>query len=68
MSLRYNLTEDEFFKLKQVRESMRLVTVLLEEVQRTTTLTPAMMAAWLELTTESLSGVVDAAAQRFATR
>lgn len=68
MSLRYSLTEDEFFKLKQVRESMRLVTVLLEEVQRNTTLTPAMMAAWLELTTENLGGVVDAAGERFATR
>lgn len=68
MSLRYSLTEDEFYKLKQVRDSMRLVTILLDEVQRSNTMTPQMMAAWLELTTESLGGVVDAAGQRLLTR
>lgn len=61
MSLRYSLTEDEFYKLQQVRESMRLVAILLDEVQRSNSMTPQMMAAWLDLTTESLSSVVDAA-------
>lgn len=68
MSLRYSLTEDEFYKLKQVRDSMRLVTILLDEVQRSNSMTPAMIAAWLDLTTESLGGVVDAAGLRFSAR
>lgn len=66
MTMRYGLTEDEFYRLKQVRDSMRMVTILLDEVQRSNTMTPAMIAAWLELTTESLAGVVDAAGQRFS--
>ena len=61
VSLRYSLTEDEFYKRKQVRELMGLVTTLLDEVQRSNSMTPAMMASWLELTSESLSGVVGAA-------
>lgn len=68
MTCRYGLTEDEFYKLRQVRDSMRLVRILLDEVQRSNTMTPQMMAAWLELTTESLGGVVDAAGQRFSSR
>lgn len=47
---------------------MRLVTILLDEVQHSNTMTPQMMAAWLELTAESLSGVVDAAGQRLTAR
>lgn len=68
MNYRYALTEDEFYKLQQVRDSMRLVTILLDEVQRSNTMTPQMMAAWLELTAESLSGVVDAAVHRLSAR
>lgn len=67
MSLRYSLTEDEFYKLQQVRESMRLVVILLDEVQRSNSMTPKMMAAWLDLTTESLGSVVDAA-ERFSAK
>lgn len=64
----YALTEDEYYKLKQVHDSMRLVAILLDEVQRTNTMTPQMMAAWLDLTTESLGCVVDAAGVRFSSK
>ena len=64
----YALTEDEYYKLKQVHDSMRLVAILLDEVQRSNSMTPQMMAAWLDLTTENLSSVVDAAGQRFSTK
>lgn len=64
----YALTEDEFYKLKQVQDSMRLVAILLDEVQRSNSMTPQMMAAWLDLTTESLSSVVDAASVRFSAK
>lgn len=68
MSLSYSLTEDEFYKLKQVENSLRLFMVLLEEVQRPTTMTPHMVAAWLELTTDSLNGVIDAAGTRLSAK
>lgn len=42
--------EDEY--QKQVRESMRLVTVVLNEVQRSNSMTLAMMAAKLGLMSE----------------
>ncbi|MDU8646206.1 MULTISPECIES: hypothetical protein [Pseudomonas syringae group] len=68
VNCRYALTEDECYKLQLVRDSMRLVTILLDEVQHSNTMTPQMMAAWLELTAESLSGVADAAGQRLTAR
>lgn len=64
----YALTEDEYYKLKQVHDSMRLVAILLDEVQRNNSMTPQMMAAWLDLTTENLSSVVDAAGVRFSSK
>lgn len=64
----YALTEDEYYKLKQVHDSMRLVAILLDEVQRSNTMTPQMMSAWLDLTTENLGSVVDAAGVRFSSK
>jgi hypothetical protein len=54
----YSLSEDEFDKLRRVQDSIQLVTILLEEVQRPNSLTPQMMASFLDLVGEDMGCVL----------
>jgi hypothetical protein len=64
----YSLSEDEFEKLRRVQNSIQLVTILLEEVQRPNSLTPQMMASLLELLGEDLGGVLRSVSGTFSPR
>jgi hypothetical protein len=64
----YSLTEDEFDKLRRVQDSIQLVTILLEEVQRPNSMTPRMMASFMALLGEDMGGVLQSASGTFNTR
>ncbi len=64
----YSLTEDEFYKLQRAKDSIQLVTILLEEVQRANSLTPQMMASFLALVDEDLGGVLESVSGTFSPR
>lgn len=68
MSRPYSLTEDEFDKLRRVQDSIQLVTILLEEVQRPNSMTPQMMASFLVLLGEDMGGVLQSAGMTFSTQ
>jgi len=54
----YSLTEDEFYKLQRAKDSIQLLTILLEEVHRPNSLTPQMMASFLALLDEDMGNVL----------
>jgi len=64
----YSLTEDEFYKLQRAKNSIQLVTILLEEVQRANSLTPQMMASFLALLDEDLGEVLTSVSSTFSPR
>lgn len=68
MSRPYSLTEDEFDKLRRIQDSILLVTILLEEVQRPNSMTPQMMASFLVLLGEDMGGVLQSAGMTFSTQ
>ena len=68
MSRPYSLTEDEFDKLRRVQDSIQLVTILLEEVQRPNSMTPQMMASFMALLDEDMGGVLQSAGMTFSTQ
>lgn len=68
MSRPYSLTEDEFDKLRRVQDSIQLVTILLEEVQRPNSMTPQMMASFMALLSEDMGGVLQSAGMTFSTQ
>lgn len=58
MNRPYSLTEDEFYKLKRAHDSIQLLQILFDEVQRPTTYTPQMIASFLEGVGEDVSRVI----------
>ena len=64
----YSLSEDEFDKLRRVQDSIQLVTILLEEVQRPNSLTPQMMASFMALVGEDMGCVLQSASGTFSPR
>ena len=68
MSRPYSLTENEFDKLRRVQDSIQLVTILLEEVQRPNSMTPQMMASFMALLGEDMGGVLQSAGMTFSTQ
>lgn len=64
----YSLTEDEFFKLQRAKDSIQLLTILLEEVQRANSLTPQMMASFLAVVDEDLDEVLKSVSNTFSPR
>lgn len=58
MNRPYSLTEDEFYKLKRAHDSIQLLQILFDEVQRPTTYTPQMIASFLEGLGEDVSRVI----------
>lgn len=65
---RYSLTEDEFHTLQRVQVSMKGLVVMLEEHLRASSLTPQMIAAYLEMVEEDMEGVLQAVRPTFTTR
>ncbi|MCD5982768.1 hypothetical protein [Pseudomonas sp. CDFA 610] len=68
MTSSYRLTEDDFYKLQRVQVSMKGLVALLEEHQRTSTLTPKMLAAYLDMAEEDMAVVLQAVGTTFTTR
>ncbi|QUE90451.1 hypothetical protein [Pseudomonas sp. SCA2728.1_7] len=68
MSRPYSLTEDELHKLQRAKDSIQLLTILLEEVQRPNSLTPHMMASYLSLVDEDMSEVLQSISGNFSLR
>jgi len=64
----YNLSEVQFDKLRRVQDSIQLVTILLEEVQRPNSLTPQMMASFMALVGEDMGGVLQSVSGTFSPR
>lgn len=64
----YSLSEDEFDKLRRVQDSIQLVSILLDEVQRSSTFTPGMMASFMSLMGEDMSCVMQSVSGTFSTR
>lgn len=64
----YSLSEDEFYKLRRVQDSIQFVTILLEEVQRPNTMTPQMMASFMALIGEDIGCVLQSASGTFSPR
>lgn len=58
MNLRYSLTEDEFDRLRRCRESIELVSILLDEGPRSNTTTPKMMASFMSVMSEEMDCVL----------
>ncbi|EPM68894.1 hypothetical protein A584_16358 [Pseudomonas syringae pv. theae ICMP 3923] len=54
----YSLSEDEFNKLQRAQESIQLMSILLDEVQRPSTFTPGMLASFMALVGEDMGGVL----------
>ncbi len=67
MSRPYSLTEDEFHRLRRVQDSIQLVTILLEEVQRPNSMTPQMMASFMSLVSEDMEGVLQSSGMTLST-
>ena len=68
MTSSYRLTEDDFYKLQRVQVSMKGLAALLEEHQRANTLTPKMLAAYLDMAEEDMAVVLQAVGTTFTTR
>lgn len=68
MTSSYRITEDDFYKLQRVQLSMKGLVVLLEEHQRASTLTPKMLAAYLDMAEEDMAVVLQAVGTTFTTR
>ncbi|MBV7497853.1 hypothetical protein KW837_26645 [Pseudomonas sp. PDM24] len=64
----YSLSEDEFDKLRRAQDSIQMVTILLEEVQRPNSLTPQMMASFMALVGEDMGRVLQSVGGSFSTR
>jgi len=64
----YSLSEDEFDKLRRVQDSIQLVSILLDEVQRSSTFTPGMMASFMSLVGEEMSCVLQSVSGTFSPR
>ena len=64
----YSLSEDEFDKLRRVQDSLQLVTILLEEVQRSNSMTPQMMASFMALVGEDMGCVLQSVSGTFLPR
>lgn len=64
----YSLSEDEFDKLRRVQDSIQLVSILLDEVQRSSTFTPGMMASFMSLVGEDMGCVLQSVSGTFSTR
>ena len=64
----YSLSEDEFDKLRRVQDSIQLVSILLDEVQRSSTFTPGMMASFMALVGEDMGCVLQSVGGTFSTR
>ena len=64
----YSLTEDEFDKLRRVQDSLQLVMILLEEVQRPNSMTPQMMASFIALVGEDMGCVLQSVSGTFSPR
>lgn len=64
----YSLSEDEFDKLRRVQDSIQLVSILLDEVQRSSTFTPGMMASFMSLVGEDMGGVLQSVSGTFSPR
>jgi len=62
----YSLTEDDFHKLQRAKDSIQLLTILLEEVQRPNSMTPQMLAAFLALLDEDMSKVLQSVSSNFS--
>jgi hypothetical protein len=63
----YSLSEDEFHKLRRAQDSIQLVTILLEEVQRPNSLTPQMVASFMGLVGDDMSCVLESVSGTFST-
>lgn len=63
----YSLTEDEFHNLQRAQNAIALMSILFDEVQRSTTYTPQMIASFLDGISEDISLVIQAAATAFST-
>jgi hypothetical protein len=68
MNRPYSMSEEDFYKLEAVRDSIALVQILAGEVQRPTTYTPQMIAAFLVLIEEHISVVIKSVSGTFSTR
>ena len=64
----YSISEDEFYKLRRAQDSIQMVTILLEEVQRPNSLTPQMMASFMALVGEDMGRVLQSVDSSFSTR
>ena len=64
----YSLSEDEFDKLRRAQDSLQLVTILLEEVKGPNSLTPQMMASFLDLVGENMGCVLQSVSGTFLPR
>ncbi len=64
----YSLSEDEFNKLRRVLDSIQLVSILLDEVQRSSTFTPGMMASLMSVMGDEMGGVLQAVSGTFLPR
>lgn len=58
MNRPYSICEDGFYKLKRTQDSIQLLQILFDEVQRPSTYTPQMIASFLEGLGEDISRVV----------
>ncbi|RMO87070.1 hypothetical protein ALQ32_01007 [Pseudomonas syringae pv. tagetis] len=54
----YSLSEDEFNTLQRAQESIQLMSILLDEVQRSSTFKPGMLASFMALVGEDMVEVL----------
>ncbi|MDF5893482.1 hypothetical protein P4A93_17890 [Pseudomonas syringae pv. syringae] len=64
----YSLTEDEFCRLQRAQDSIQLVSILLDEVQRSSNFTPHMMASFMALVGDEMGSVLQTVSGTFAPR
>ena len=64
----YSLSEDEFCRLQRAQDSIQLVSILLDEVQRPNTYTPGMMASFMALMGDEMGCVLQAVSGTFSPR
>lgn len=64
----YSLSEDEFHKLCWVQDSIQLVSILLDEVQRSSTFTPGMIASFMSVMSDEMGCVLQSVSGTFSPR